>query len=101
MQSNPLITTMAEEGAANKVKRTMNSLLFGKWNAEYSGENQRRMLYLQEKYIEAYQEGRPAGTDAASILEPTNRLQLTADGLRPANPFRGVCVFFSQIRIHI
>lgn len=83
------MSNQTDEGAAVKVKRSVNSVLFGNWNAEYTRENQRRMLYLQEKYIEAYQEGRPAGTSAESILEPTNRLQMTTDGLRPANPFRG------------
>jgi hypothetical protein len=82
------MSDQTDEGAAVKVKRSVNSILFGNWNAEYSRENQRRMLYLQQKYIEAYQSARPAGTESA--LEPTNRLRLTADGRRPANPFHGI-----------
>mmetsp|Transcript_31326 Transcript_31326/g.40294 ORF Transcript_31326/g.40294 Transcript_31326/m.40294 type:complete len:261 (-) Transcript_31326:1591-2373(-) len=82
------MTDQANEGAANKVKRSVNSVLFGNWNCEYSRENQRRMRYLQQKYLEAYQDARPSGTESA--LEPLNKLNLTIDGKRPANPFHDV-----------
>jgi len=80
----------ASDGVAHVAKRSVTGVLFGNWNADYSRENQRRMRYLQAKYIQSYQSSRPAESSPEDCIEPTSRLRMTANGKGPANPFHDV-----------
>jgi hypothetical protein len=63
--------------------------VFGNFNAEYSKEDQRRMRYIQTKFVSAYG-GEDQGTDPNRVIDsqdPNSKLKMDAAGKKPANPF--------------
>ena len=76
--------------AASGVGSLVSGILFGGFNPKYSKEHCRKMRYIQQKYAEAYGDSASGNGDPNTIIhnaDPNSKLKMTADGLRPANPF--------------